>query len=471
VTQTQYSGRPGDGVDVIASATGSDAPRRRPAWAEQPGRLREAATTEPGRLRVIGALLAVLVVAFGAVTAWQITDRAAAADNVVNRSEPLSSRAADIYRSLADADTTAAGGFLAGRQDPADARKRYNDDIRIASRYIAEAAAASEGSDQAKAQIEKLNEQLPVYTGYVERARANNRLGYPVGGAYLRRANTTMTQEILPAAKELYRIETARLGADYADAKALPWAAWGLGVLALGALVWAQRRSYRRTNRVFNQGLVAGSAATAVVLMWLVVGHSLARIQLNDSYVNGARSLQVLNTARIESLQARANENLTLVARGSGASYNDAYRAELQDLAGKGADGKTGLLAQALSMADDAKGRDTVKTAMKAAQAWWALNATARKDDDSGEYQDALARTIGGDLKSGQKAAQYTAQCFDAVDTNLATAVAHEHTAFQRSANDGRGALGGLAAGAALLAVLGAAGAALGIGRRLSEYR
>jgi hypothetical protein len=108
---------------------------------------------------------------------------------------------------------------------------------------------------------------------------------------------------------------------------------------------------------------------------------------------------------------------------------------------------------------------------MKAAQAWWALNATARKDDDSGEYQDALARTIGGNLKSGQKAAQYTAQCFDAVDTNLATAVAHEHTAFQRSANDGRGALGGLAAGAALLAVLGAAGAALGIGRRLSEYR
>ncbi len=42
---------------------------RRTAFAEGADRLRRAATTEPGRLRIIGALLAVLVVAFGAVTA------------------------------------------------------------------------------------------------------------------------------------------------------------------------------------------------------------------------------------------------------------------------------------------------------------------------------------------------------------------------------------------------------------------
>lgn len=473
MTHTQYSAHPGSGGDVIvsASAAGPDTGRRRPAWAEQASRLRESATTEPGRLRVIGLLLAVLVVAFGAITAWQITDRAAAADDVVNRSEPLSSRAADIYRKLADADTTAAGGFLAGRQDPADARERYQDDIKIASRYIAEAAAATDGSDEAGAQIQQLNEQLPVYTGYIERARANNRLGYPVGGAYLRAANKKMTTEILPAAKKLYQIETARLGADYEDAKALPWAAWGLGVLALGGLVWAQRRSYRRTNRVFNRGLLAGTVATVIVLMWLVVGHSVARVRLSDSYDNGARSLQVLNTARIETLQARANENLTLVARGSGADYNDAYLSEIQDLAGKGADGRTGLLAQALSMADDAQGREPVRTAMVDAKAWWGLHAKARKSDDSGEYQDALAQTIGGEFKNHTKAKEYTAICFGGVDDALDKAVGHEHADFLQAADDGRGALDGLAAGAALLAVLGAAAALVGIGRRLSEYR
>lgn len=54
------------------------APPRRTAWAEGVDRLRAAATTEPGRLRIIGAVLALLVVAFGAVTAWQMTERSAA---------------------------------------------------------------------------------------------------------------------------------------------------------------------------------------------------------------------------------------------------------------------------------------------------------------------------------------------------------------------------------------------------------
>ena len=63
--------------------------------------------------------------AFGAVTAWQISDRAAAADDVVSHSQPLSADAADIYRSLADADTAAASGFLAGGQEPARVRERY----------------------------------------------------------------------------------------------------------------------------------------------------------------------------------------------------------------------------------------------------------------------------------------------------------------------------------------------------------
>ncbi|MER7974015.1 hypothetical protein ABTX35_34260, partial [Streptomyces sp. NPDC096080] len=59
----------------------------------------------------------------------------------------------------------------------------------------------------------------------------------------------------------------------------------------------------------------------------------------------------------------------------------------------------------------------------------------------------------------------------DSVDKALRTALAHEQDDFRRAARDGRGALTGLPAGAAVLAVLGAAGAVLGIGRRLSEYR
>ncbi|MGQ4426457.1 hypothetical protein ACN6LL_001024, partial [Streptomyces violaceoruber] len=165
---------------------------RRTAFAEGVDRLRAAAVTEPGRLRIIGALLAVLVVAFGTVTAWQMNERAAAADDVLTRSQPLSSAAADIYRSLAEANTAASSGFLAGGQETEDSRTRYDNGIRAAAEGLVTAAANSEPKSPAATTIAKLNRLLPEYKGLVERARTYNRQGFPVGGAYLRYANEKM---------------------------------------------------------------------------------------------------------------------------------------------------------------------------------------------------------------------------------------------------------------------------------------
>ncbi|WP_245796292.1 hypothetical protein [Actinacidiphila alni] len=447
--------------------------QRRRAWVERSEQLRAAATTEPGRLRIIGAVLALLVVAFGAVTAWQITDRTTAAGNVLHHSAPLSADAAEIYRRLADADATVAGGFLVGGQEPQAVSDRYDKDIAIAAKLITEAAANSQGSSQVRAQIASLNQQLPQYTKLVATALANNRQGLPLGGAYLRYANEQMRKDggLLDASNKLYQAETDRLGKDYGDAKALPYAAWALGVVALGGLVWAQRRHYRRTNRVFNQGMLAASGACAVVLLWLVVGHTVARTQLDDSYAHGAKSMQVLNSARIAVLQARGDENLTLVARGSGGSYEDTFNSGMTGLAGKDPKGVGGELEQALALADNAKGRTPVDTAIKSVQTWRARHTVARASDNNGDYTTAVAQVIGGKDSKGHTVTETTGQCFDKVDASLEQAVAQEQHEFNQAADSGRGALTLLPAGAALLAVLAAAGAALGIGRRLSEYR
>jgi hypothetical protein len=223
-------------------------PPRRTAFAEGVDQLRAAATTEPGRLRIIGAVLALLVVAFGSVTAWQMNDRAAAADDVLHGSQPLSSAAAEIYSSLAAANTAASSGFLAGGQETPESREVYEREMGNAARNLAFAATASESGSDSEQRIAKLNALLPEYKGLVERARANNRLGYPLGGAYLRYANDKM-QNMLGEAQSIYDNENERLRDDYADATAYPWAALGLGALAIGGLVWAQRRNYRRTNR------------------------------------------------------------------------------------------------------------------------------------------------------------------------------------------------------------------------------
>lgn len=443
-------------------------PERRTAWAEGVDRLRTAATTEPGRLRIIGAVLALLVVAFGTVTAWQMTERSTAADDVLHRSQPLSASAADIYRSLADANTAASSGFLAGGQETKASRDRYELDIRTAAAKLITAANSSDpGSPSAKT-ISDLNKLLPEYKGLVERARANNRQGFPLGGAYLRYADDKMQQEMLPKAQDLYQRENQRLNADYADAKPYPWAAIGLGVLALGGLVWAQRRNYQRTNRVLNHGMLAASAASAVVLLWLVVGHSVARAGLNESYDHGVRSLNVLHDARIASLKARGNENLTLVSRGAATkTLADKTTVDQYDYDfGEDMKSLTKNLAAAADLSDDQAGAQPVKAATGNMKVWKSRHKAASKANEDGEYQDALELVIGGDPKNPP-----TGECFDGVDKNLAIALTHEENEFKQAAGDGLDAMTGLPVGAAILAVLAAAGALLGIGRRLSEYR
>ncbi|QNE77362.1 hypothetical protein F0344_24660 [Streptomyces finlayi] len=436
--------------------------QRRGAWSGPAERLRAVATTEPGRLQIIGAVLALLVVTFGAVTALEISARSGAADDVVNRSQPLSADAARIYRSLADADTMAASGFLAGAQEPRDVHEQYEKDIGEASRLLVRAAASTDASSSSGREITTLAEMLPVYTGLIERARANNRQGLPLGGAYLRYANQKMTYELLPAAERLYKAETGRLGEDSADARQWPYLSLGAGLVVLAALVWTQLRNYRRTNRVLNHGLLAATAASTVVLLWLAVGHTVARAELRAAMVHGQESLDVLNNARINSLKARANENLTLVARGAvltADGRNDKYETDYTT----GMKALGAQLKSAEKLAEGTQGSGPVVDAIKNVTEWQERHRKARTTDDQGDYDGALKQIIGPEESTGTS--------FEQVDAALRKALAYEQGEFTDAAKDGRGALGGLPIGAGALGLLGAAAAVVGVNRRLSEYR
>lgn len=435
------------------------------------GRLRRA-TTEPRRLRAIGTLLAVLILGFGTITAWQVSEREAAAGQVAGRSERLSANAAGIHRALADADTTAAAGFLAGGAWPRSVRERYLRDIDTASALLVEAAADGGAPDSASRAVAELNEQLPRYTGLVEQARANHRQGLPLGGAYLRYANDRMRSELLREARELYVIRAARLEAGRSRAEARPWPALGAGAVVLVALLAVQHRDRRRTKRILNLGLLSATLASAAALAWLAAGHESARSRLSDDGGPASRSVRLIDEARIQALQAGGHESLTYVAGGSVLTpdgedfYEAAYRERMTRLAGDVRGSRAGdgsFLARAGQSADDAEGRRHVRAAVAGAAEWRERHAAARKKDEAGDRAGALARVIGD--------GPTTRASSDRVDTALAAAAGHERRELRRAAGSARDMLGELPLGAALLTSLATVCALLGIGRRLAEYR
>lgn len=475
LTPTGTGGVPGPDGSVHGSAPMGTAAQAVPERGR--GKLRAAASvvwgivgtgSPPARLRLAALIMTLVTLLFGALVTTSVYDRQTAARNLAEQSAPLSADAAEIYRSLADADATAAAGFLRGSEESHADRVAYQANIRTASRLLSKAAAGTGDSFAAQRQIAILNKELPGYTGLVESARSANRENKPVGNSYLRYASEQMRSTMLPAAEDMYHAETRRMAAIRADATEPPWAAYGAGLLVLAVIGFYSYRLYLATNRRLNLGLVAAAGAVLASLVWLTAGHALARSSLADSDTHGSASVQLLTQSRIAGLKARGNENMALVARGEGAAYSREfdYWASAMDDKDKG----QRLMQRSGSQAEDAVGQKLVTDAWAELKDWKKLHDQAREQDDRGDYDAALARTIGGKA-DGETVEDTTERSFAAMDRDLAAAVDHEQKQFQEWAESGRGALTGLPVGGSVLCLLGVAGTVLGIDRRLSEYR
>jgi hypothetical protein len=443
----------------MTAPTVSSLPRQEPAG--RVGELRSLARTTPGVL-ILCMLGAVLVsVLAGVFTAVSVQNRANALDSLANRSGELSIAAQDIYRGLSDADATANGAFLSGGREPANVRARYEADIAQAQSALAVAVAAREPADLAdpESPLSVLSAQLSVYTGLVETARANNLQGLPVGAAYQREASNLMRTQLLPAAQELYTSEAAGVTADQDDAAAWPIVEVLLALATLAVLVYAQRFLRRRTRRRLNVGLAVATVAAVASLLWVVAATIGVMANVDAGRDNGSTQTDVLAQARIAALAARGDETLTLVARGSGAAFEDQYQKTQEELAGS-----TGLLDEARALATAPEVVAAVANATEAQQAWQKVHGAIRVQDDQGEYPTAVRLTIGVDDDTA-------ATHFDEVDRQLADAIEHTTTTFADEVSQADNALTGTVVGVILLALVTAVGAVSGIWQRLKEYR
>lgn len=402
----------------------------------------------PARLSAMMLALVAVGLAAGIVSVVDVVHRSATLNRVTTGSGPLTVRAQELYRALSDADATAASAFLAGGQEPAALRARYENDIAAATAALSAATAADSNAPT----VARIAAQLPVYTGLVETARTYNRQNLPVGAAYLREASALMRDQLLVAAKGLYDAETARVEADRQAASGFPWLAVPLLLLGIAGLVAAQVYLTRRTNRLFNLGLLGATVLAVALFGWLVLSWNGVRADLSAAQRDGSGQVQLLAQARLDALQARADESLTLVARGNGGDFETDY---------KTADGRlTGLLARARDAATDPAVRAAVGSASSDAGTWRKAHTDVRTADDGGRYGDAVSVANG----AGQDAS-------NRVDADLAKGIGLTNDAFDRQARAAAGALGGAAVGLSLLTVLLLAGLIFGFEQRIAEYR
>jgi hypothetical protein len=417
----------------------------RPGW-----RSRLEGATTPRRLGLLLALLVLLSVAWGVLAALTANQHASAAADVVAVSEPLSLDAEQIYTSLSDADATAANAFLAGGLEPAAARQRYQADITQAAIRIqaASALAGAAGGSAIGDDLATLSGQLPVYTDEVGTARANNRLGLPLGAAYLREASALLRGTLLPAASDIYTRESALLTSASAQATGLPLMVIAVVVgLGFGYVLYRSSRWLAgHTHRVVNYGLLLAALAGLVSLVWLAGAFVVSRGDLLHAQQQGSGPAQAYARAEVAALQMHADESLTLIDN----SGDDAYQADYlkeQKLLGPGPGTLLAVTGSSTAAAD--------------AQAWYQAHQALRKQDDNGNHTGAVASALTG--AAAAKFGQLSATLGDGINAHQAV--------FASSARGGRDAFTGLAAGMIVASLVMIAGCAWGLSRRLAEYR
>lgn len=406
----------------------------------------------PARLRRIGVVLTLAGLITAVISLVGGTSRVGAIDEAGNRDASLARAAGEIYRALADADAMATSGYVSSGQEPPAIRTRYDADITLAGRRLAEASRLIAPDDPAAKPLDTMITGLPTYTGLIETARTYNRQGLPLGQSYLAQASSQMRTELLPAAQSLRHSQVTALNADYRRASALPVAVVVFGLALLLVALDFSRKEFRRTRRRVNVGVAAAIVAVSAGLLWWVAATVSADTALAEATEAGDAAT-ALDEAGTLVLQARSNESLVLVARSGGSASDDGFTDQVDRLLAEGGP---------LAVAGD-NGVD-VAAIRTATDSWVEAHKNLRAADDEGRYADAVQAAVGTDASSSGSA-------FTALDKAVRDAGDAARARLATATGDASDATALLGFGPAVLFALAAVGFAIGIARRVEEYR
>ena len=273
----------------------------------------------PGRMRLLGILGVIAALLLGGGAANAILASEAAAERAANTTEQVV-RMQSIQVDLLRADALATNAFLVGGLETADARAQYDAAMAAVARNIAAGSAAQPADAKA---LGTLAEKVQDYGALVEQARSNNRLGLPRRARYLTEASSSLRASAIPVVAQIVEANEARAQKEFDRSNSSLQLVAGVAALIILVLiaVWLARRTRRYTNPSLTEGAARGGPLRR---------RDDDRQHRHDNGAGGFRGVRdAVNLAHVRTAanDARANESLTLIQRGSGARYQDAWKA------------------------------------------------------------------------------------------------------------------------------------------------
>jgi len=410
-------------------------------------------STTPGRILTIGVVLAMLGILSAFATSSTINDRQQQLTTVLNHTEPLAFAAGQLYTTLSVADAAAATAFIAG-SEPRAVRQRYEQAITDAAAAVTRASSGL--TDEPLVELlGRVNAQLAVYTGLIETARTNNRMGNPVGSSYLSEASTLMQQSILPDAQQLYEQTSTRVDAETTASTQIPAPVIVVLVTTLLFGAFAHRWLAQRTKRRVNVGLIAGGLAILVMIIWVGTALTISTAGSRAAKITAADSLKTVTNLAITAQQARADETLSLIRRGDEDIRRQSYYQRVDTMHHQ----LTDYLAR-----NDALDQSDLANADQLLMKWRQADERIHAYISVGNYQAATQVALGTGEDDSTPA-------FDKLDAALASGIQESRKQLRHDILNARRVLSGATVGGVVLSIGAAIAVALGLWPRLSEYR
>ncbi|WJZ03746.1 MCP four helix bundle domain-containing protein [Corynebacterium freiburgense] len=407
-------------------------------------------STSPGKLVAATVLVSIGIFAAGYSMSVSSDERQQALDTLITNTEPMAYASHSVYSSLSIADTTAATGFVqAGVEDPAN-RERYSEAIRLASVSLAEAA-AKQNEDTAPL-ILTVQQHLPVYTGLVEAARANNRVGNPVGAAYMAEASALMREQILPAASTLYLKTSDEMATQQEQLTRVQWIPISGLVAAVILLVIIQWWLFTMTRRRLNIGFVVATVLMVAATAWVGTANWMNWSAGSAAYKQASGPLFSLTNARIQAQKARTEETLALVHR-QNLDPSDSTFVQASKRVSEALDEF-----EQSSLNEQVSDANTLATARTNLESWTKHHRSLLDAQRTGDHQAAVLHTSG------------KPSSFDALDQSLAALMGKARTSLRSYISEGLSATRLVATPVLILSLLSVFAVWIGIRPRFQEY-